>query len=113
MLRIRFARRGRRNLNVFAIVAAESSFRRDGRFVERLGYYQPTLANDNPYRFSIDKERFDYWVSKGAQPSEKISVLLAKRGMGAMPFIYESPKKSAPKAKAVERMKEKAEKVQE
>lgn len=78
MLRIRLARRGRRNLNVFAIVAAEQKFRRDGRFIEKIGYYQPILKNDDANRIFVNKERYDYWLSKGAQPSEKVKSLATK-----------------------------------
>lgn len=113
MLRIRLARRGRRNLNAFAIVTAEQSFRRDGRFVEKIGYFQPTLPDSNEFRFSIDKERFDYWVSKGAQPTEKIKKLLSDREMIPKAEFTNKPKKSAPKAKAQEREEERQKRTAE
>lgn len=107
MLRIRLARRGRRNLNAFAIVAAEQKFRRDGRFVEKIGYYQPLLKDADPFRLHIDKDRFEYWVSQGAQPTDKILQLAHKLGIvDQKPVISNRPSKSAPKAKAQERQKE-------
>ncbi len=106
MLRIRLARRGRRNLNSFAIVVAEQKFRRDGRFVEKIGYYQPLLKNEDPFRLKIEKERYDYWVSQGAQPTDKIKFLAGKAGIAeVMTKEFSGNKKSKPKAKAQERMK--------
>ena len=105
MLRIRLARRGRRNLNAFAIVAAEQKFRRDGRFVEKIGYYQPLLKDADPFRLHIDKDRFEYWVSQGAQPSDKILQLAYKLGIvDKKPIVSNRPNKSQPKAKALERI---------
>lgn len=113
MLRVRLARRGRKNLNVSAIVVAEQSFRRDGRFKEKIGYHQPTLPNTDPFRFSINKERYDYWVSQGAQPSDKVKKLMAKHGMGENLTYTEKPKKSASKPKTLEKAEEKAKKAKD
>lgn len=108
MLRIRLARRGRRNLNAFAIVAAEQKFRRDGRFVEKVGYYQPLLKNDDPFRLSINKERYEYWLSQGAQPTDKVKQLAYKGGIGEKPEIIQRPNKMQPKAKSAQRAAAKA-----
>lgn len=108
MLRIRLARRGRKNLNSFAIVTAEQKFRRDGRFVEKIGYYQPLLKDGDPFRLHIDKERFEHWVKQGAQPSEKIMSLAAKLGFVEKEVKeFTNAKKATPKAKAQERIKAK------
>ncbi len=105
MLRIRLARRGRRNLNAFAIVAAEQKFRRDGRFVEKLGYYQPLLKETDPFRLHIDKARYEHWVSQGAKPTDKILQLAHKLGIiDEKPTVPNRPNKSQPKAKAKERI---------
>lgn len=104
MLRIRLAKRGR---DAFAIVTAEQKFHRDGKFVEKIGYYQPTLKNEDPFRLKIDAERFAYWVSQGAQPSVKIQKLASKLGLCAAPIFNEGVKKSQPKAKAIERAQNK------
>ena len=103
MLRIRLARRGRRNLNAFAIVTAEQKFRRDGRFVEKIGYYQPLLKNDDEFRLKIDKERYEHWLSQGAQASDKVKQLAYQLGIGEKPVISHRPKKAQPKKKAQER----------
>lgn len=109
MLRIRLARRGRRNLNAFAIVAAEQKFRRDGRFVEKIGYYQPLLKDEDPFRLNINKERYEHWVAQGAQPTDKVQKLAHKLGIiQDKPTVSERPNKSKPKAKALERIQEKA-----
>lgn len=109
MLRIRLAGRGRRNMNAFAIVVAEQKFRRDGRFVEKLGYYQPFLKDEDPFRLHIDKEKYEHWVKQGAQPSEKIQYLAAKAGIAEKPALRVRPNKSQPKAKALERAAKAAE----
>lgn len=103
MLRIRLARRGRRNLNAFAIVTAEQKFRRDGRFVEKIGYYQPTLSKEDQFRLKIDQERYKHWVSQGAQASDKVKQLAYQLGFEEKPILSERPKKSQPKKKALER----------
>jgi len=110
MLRIRLARRGRRNLNSFAIVVAEQKFRRDGRFVEKIGYYQPLLKDGDPFRLHIDKDRLDHWMHHGAQTTEKVLSLAAKLGFVEKPVkTFAVTKKSTPKAKAQERIKAKKE----
>jgi small subunit ribosomal protein S16 len=97
------ARRGRKNLNAFAIVTAEQKFRRDGRFVEKIGYYQPTLKSDDEFRLKIDQARYEHWVSQGAQASDKVKKLAFQLGFEASVNIPTRPKKSLPKKKAQER----------
>ena len=111
-LKIRMARGGRRNLPFYRIVVTDSRSPRDGNFIEKVGTYNPLLANDNANRVVLNQDRIKYWLSQGAEPSERVAIFLAKAGMIEMPKVIESPKKSAPKAKAVERVKEKEEKVQ-
>ncbi len=107
MLRIRLSRRGRKNYNVFAITVAEQKFRRDGRFVEKIGYYQPILKDTDPFRIHIDAEKYHYWVGQGAVPTEKVMYLAAKKNVIEMPKKeFTSTKKALPKKKAQERMKE-------
>lgn len=110
-LKLRMARGGRRNMPFYRIVVADSRAPRDGKFIEKLGTYNPLVSNDNPNRVVLNIERIKYWLSQGAQPSDRIAMLLGKAGVIDMPKWNESPKKSAPKAKAVERVKEKEEKA--
>ncbi len=74
-LKIRLQRFGAKNNPTYRLVVAEASTRRDGRFVEMLGYYNP-LAKGSTEKIRVDVERADYWVSKGAQPSDTAKYLL-------------------------------------
>ncbi|HRC26296.1 MAG TPA: 30S ribosomal protein S16 [Alphaproteobacteria bacterium] len=110
-LKIRMARRGRKGIPFYSIVIADSRSPRDGRFIEKVGTYNPLLKNDDPNRVVLVKERIQHWIKQGATPSDRVEIFLAKAGMVPMPKWTESPKKSAPKAKAQERLKEKEEKA--
>jgi small subunit ribosomal protein S16 len=104
-IKIRMSRAGAKNRPFFKIVAADSRSPRDGRFLEKLGTYDPLLGKDNPKRVVLDVERIKYWLSVGAKPSDRIARFLYEANLGAKPVIRETPKKSAPKAKAQERAK--------
>lgn len=108
MLRIRLSRCGRAHLPMYKIVVIEQSRKRDGKFVEKIGYYQPTLKDTDPFRLSIDAEAYNKWVGVGAQPSDKVVYLAYKLGIAEKKIINNTPKKSAPKKKAQERAAEKA-----
>ena len=108
---LRMARGGRRNLPFYRIVVADKRFPRDGRYIEKLGTYDPRLAANDEKRVVLNKERIEHWIKMGAIPSDRIARMLAAAGMGAKPEWRESPKKSAPKAKTVERIKNKEEKA--
>ena len=75
MLTIRLARSGAKKRPFYHISVADSRMPRDGRFVERVGYYNP-IASGQEIRLQIDVERIDYWISKGAQPSDRVLNLL-------------------------------------
>ena len=75
MLTIRLARSGAKKRPFYHISVADSRMPRDGRFVERVGYYNP-IASGQEVRLEVDVERIDYWISKGAQPSERVLNLL-------------------------------------
>lgn len=104
-VKIRLARGGSKNNPFHKIVVAESRAPRDGDFIERIGSYNPTLPSDHSGRLIIDVERAKYWMSKGAQPSERIAKILANLGVGQKPAIPKSTKAHLPKTKAQERMK--------
>lgn len=108
---LRMARGGRRNLPFYRIVVADKRYPRDGRFIEKVGTYDPRLPSNDEKRVVLNKERIEHWIKMGAKPSDRIARMLADAGMGEKPEWRESPKKSAPKAKTVERMKEKEEKA--
>ena len=105
-VRIRLSRGGSKKRPYYHIVAADARAPRDGRYIEKLGAYNPLLPQDNENRLVLDKEKVSAWLSKGAQPTERLQKLFANLGLCAAPKMVEQPKKSAPKAKAVERMKE-------
>ena len=106
-VRIRLSRGGSKNRPFYRVVAADQRAPRDGRFIEKLGTYNPLLPQDHEQRLVINEERVKYWLSVGAQPTERLAKLFSNLGLVKAPALREQPKKSAPKAKAQERMKEK------
>ena len=99
-VRIRLSRGGSKKRPFYRVVAADQRAPRDGRFIEKLGTYNPLLPQDHEQRLVINEERVKYWLGVGAQ-------LFSNLGLVKAPALREQPKKSAPKAKAQERMKEK------
>jgi len=110
-LTIRLSRGGAKKRPYYRIVVADSRRARDGRFIERVGSYNPMLAKDATDRVKLDADRIQYWLGVGAQPSDRVARCLADAGMGDKPAIHEQTKKDKPKAKAQERMKEAEEKA--
>jgi small subunit ribosomal protein S16 len=106
-LKIRLARGGSKKKPVYRIVVAEARSPRDGRFLEKIGSYNPTLADDNPARLTIDAERAAEWMKKGAQPTDRVARFLAAQGVGTW-VNGNNPNKGAPGTKATERAAEKA-----
>ena len=110
-VRIRLSRGGSKKHPFYRIVAADQRAPRDGRFIERLGSYNPLLPQDHQERLVLDTEKVKAWLAKGAEPTERLQKLFANLGICDAPKIGNQPKKSAPKAKALERIKEKEEKA--
>ncbi len=108
-LRIRLARGGAKKRPFYRIVIADSRSPRDGRFIERVGTYNPILARDHPDRVVIKEDRVRHWLGQGALPSERVAKFLGQADIIPMPEIRETPKKSQPKAKAQERLNQAAE----
>ena len=106
-VRIRLSRGGSKKRPFYRIVAADQRAPRDGRFIEKLGTYNPLLPQDHEQRLVINEERVKYWLGVGAQPTDRLEKLCGNLGLVKAPAMREQPKKSAPKAKAQERMKEK------
>ena len=104
-LKIRLARGGAKKRPFYRIVEAERRFARDGKFVERIGSYNPMQTKEDPLRIVLDAERAKYWLSKGALPSERVQHFFHKAGLMAAPKRHESTKQHLPKAKAQERAK--------
>ena len=102
-LKIRLARGGAKKRPFYRIVVAEASAPRDGRYVERVGTYNPMVSKDHDQRLTLNGERITYWMGQGAQPTERVQKMLATAGLAEAPVIREQPKKSAPGKKRAER----------
>lgn len=105
-LKIRLSRGGAKKRPYYRIVVADSRKPRDGRFIERIGTYNPMLEKTDPSRVVIDIERARHWLSHGATPSDRVARFLGTAEVIPMPAQRDNPKKSQPKAKAQERLKE-------
>ena len=112
-LRIRLSRGGAKKRPYYRIVVADSRSPRDGRFIERIGTYNPMLAKDSEDRVKLNEERVKHWIGQGAKPSDRVARFLFAAGLGDKPAIPEQTKKNKPKAKALERLEEKAQKAKE
>jgi small subunit ribosomal protein S16 len=110
-IKMRLSRGGTKKRPFYSIVVADTRSPRDGRFIEKLGTYDPMLAKDNEKRIVLNVERIKYWLSVGALPSDRIATFLGKAGIITMPAQKNNPKKAEPKEKAKLRLEEKAEKA--
>ena len=104
-LKIRLARAGAKKRPYYHIVVADSRSARDGRFLERVGSYNPMLPAEHAERIRLVGERITHWLSQGAQPTERVAKFLGHAGLAPMPVYREQPIQSAPKKKAQERAK--------
>ena len=109
-MKIRLARGGSKKRPFYRIVAADSRMPRDGRFIEKLGTYNPLLPKDSEDRVKMDIERVQYWLGKGAQPTDRISRMLEAVGV-VEKKERANLKKGTPGKKAQERAEEKAAKA--
>ena len=107
-LKIRLARAGAKKRPYYHIVVADSRSPRDGRFIERLGSYNPMLPAEHEDRIRLQAERITHWVSQGAIATDRVARFLGKAGLAPMPAFREQPLQSAPKKKAQERAKAEA-----
>ena len=97
MLRIRLSMGGVRKRPVYKIVIADGRYPRDGKFIEKIGSYNPLLPKDKKERIKIEAERVKYWMSKGAQPTLRVSRLLGELQIMPMPKPGNNPQKAIPK----------------
>ena len=111
-IKIRLARGGSKKRPFYRIVAADSRMPRDGRFIEKLGTYNPLLPKDSEDRVKMDMDRVQDWLSKGAQPTDRIARFLEAAGVMEKK-TRNNPEKAKPGKKAVERAEEKAAKAAE
>lgn len=110
-LKIRLARGGAKKRPFYRIVVADSRMPRDGRFIERVGTYNPMLPQDHDDRIKLDLERIRHWLSVGARPSDRVARFLGRADVLPIPAIPEQTKKSQPRPKTLERMREQEERA--
>ena len=106
-LSIRLARGGAKKRPYYRIVIADARSPRDGRFIERVGTFDPLLAKDDPKRVTLVTERVEHWLSQGAQPTDRVLRFLDAAGL-AKREARNNPKKAEPGAKAKERAEARA-----
>lgn len=109
-IKIRLARGGSKKRPFYRIVAADSRMPRDGRYIERLGTYNPLLPKDSEERVKMDLERIQHWLGQGAQPTDRIARFLEVAGVRAK-TERNNPEKAKPGKKMAERAKEREEKA--
>jgi small subunit ribosomal protein S16 len=109
---IRLSRGGSKKRPYYKIVVTDSRSPRDGRFIERIGSYNPLLAKDDEKRVVLDVERAKHWVSVGAQPTDRVARFLDLAGVKERP-ARSNPNKAEPGAKAKDRAEERAAKIAE
>ena len=97
MLKIRLSMGGVRKRPVYKIVVADSRAPRDGRFVEKIGLFNPLLPKDKKERIKVEAERVKYWISKGAKPTLRVSRILGEAQLMPMPKPGNNPQKAVPK----------------
>ena len=105
-LKIRLARAGAKKRPQYRIVIADVRSPRDGRFIEKVGTFNPLQPKDSPQRTTLNTERINYWLSKGARPTDRVGRILGQAEIIPMPAQRNNPDKAKPKAKAQERLKE-------
>ena len=110
MLKIRLARGGAKKRPYYSIVVADSHSPRDGRFIEKVGAYNPLLKRDDPKRITLNSERITEWLSKGAQPTDRVARFLSTEGLAKW-APGNNPKKAVPHTKATERVAARAERA--
>ncbi len=110
-LAIRLSRGGRKKRPFYRIVVADKRMPRDGRYIEKLGTYNPLLNDDNENRVQLVEDRIKYWLGEGAQPSERVAIFLGKAGLTDMPAQPNRPNKSEASEKTKLKLADKQEKL--
>ena len=97
MLKMRLSMGGTKKRPVYKIVVADSRFPRDGRFIEKLGFFNPLLPKDKKERVGLDIERIKYWLGQGARPTTRVARILGENELMPMPTKGNNPQKAIPK----------------
>ena len=110
MLKLRLSMGGTKKRPVYKIVVADSRFARDGRFIEKLGFFNPLLPKEKKERVGLESERIKYWLSQGAKPTIRVARILGENQLIPMPASGNNPQKAIPKK---DRKKDEADKSKE
>ena len=110
MLKLRLSRGGTKKRPVYKIVVADSRFARDGRFIEKLGFFNPLLPKEKKERVGLESDRIKYWLSQGARPTIRVARILGENQLIPMPASGNNPQKAIPKK---DRKKDEADKSKE
>ena len=97
MLKLRLSMGGTKKRPVYKIVVADSRFPRDGRFIEKLGFFNPLLPKEKKERVGLQSERIKYWLSQGAKPTMRVARILGENQLMEMPAKGNNPLKAVPK----------------
>ena len=97
MLKLRLSRGGTKKRPVYKVVVADSRFARDGRFIEKVGFFNPLLPKDKKERIGLEAERIKYWLGQGAQPTTRVARILGEQEIMPMPANGNNPQKVIPK----------------
>jgi|SRR6056300_970960 small subunit ribosomal protein S16 len=97
MLKLRLSRGGTKKRPVYKVVVADSRFARDGRFIEKVGFFNPLLPKDKKERIGLEAERIKYWLGQGAQPTTRVARILGEQEIMPMPANGNNPQKAIPK----------------
>ncbi len=97
MLKLRLSMGGTKKRPVYKIVVADSRFARDGRFIEKLGFFNPLLPKEKKERVGLESDRIKYWLGQGAQPTTRVARILGENKLIPMPASGNNPNKAVPK----------------
>ena len=97
MLKLRLSMGGTKKRPVYKIVVADSRFARDGRFIEKLGFFNPLLPKEKEERIRLETDRIKYWISQGAKPTTRVARILGEKQIIPMPANSNNPQKAIPK----------------
>ena len=97
MLKLRLSRGGTKKRPVYKVVVADSRFARDGRFIEKVGFFNPLLPKEKKERIGLEAERIKYWLGQGAQPTTRVARILGENELMPMPANGNNPQKAVPK----------------
>ena len=97
MIKIRLSRGGTKKRPIYKVVIADSRRARDGRFIEKVGFFNPLLPKDKKERVGLEVERIKYWLGQGAQPTTRVARILGESDIMPMPANGNNPNKAIPK----------------